>query len=49
MNRIITGYLKGNYNDSIDKFETFNGDYNIHPGIILIGILSITVQVFLFH
>jgi hypothetical protein len=26
MNRIITGYLKGNYNDSIDKFETFNGD-----------------------
>ncbi|MBT6083075.1 MAG: DEAD/DEAH box helicase [Nitrosopumilus sp.] len=26
MNKIITGYLKGNYNDSADKFETFNGD-----------------------
>ena len=26
MNRTITGYLKGNYNDSADKFETINGD-----------------------
>ena len=26
MKKIITGYLKGNYNDSSDKFETFNGD-----------------------
>ena len=26
MSRTITGYLKGNYNDSADKFETFNGD-----------------------
>jgi len=26
MNRIVTGYLKGNYNDSVEKFETFNGD-----------------------
>ena len=24
--KIITGYLKGNYNDSPDKFETFDGD-----------------------
>ena len=30
MSRTITGYLKGNYNDSADKFETFNGDYNIN-------------------
>ena len=26
MKKVITGYLKGNYNDSSDKFETFNGD-----------------------
>jgi DEAD/DEAH box helicase domain-containing protein len=26
MKKEITGYLKGNYNDSSDKFETFNGD-----------------------
>jgi len=25
MDRIITGYLKGNYNDTSDKFETFDG------------------------
>ncbi len=26
LNRIISGYLKGNYNDSLDNFETHNGD-----------------------
>jgi DEAD/DEAH box helicase domain-containing protein len=26
LNRTISGYLKGNYNDSIEKFETHNGD-----------------------
>jgi DEAD/DEAH box helicase domain-containing protein len=26
LDRIITGYLKGNYNDSVEKFETYNGD-----------------------
>ena len=26
LNRTITGYLKGNYNDSAEKFETYNGD-----------------------
>jgi DEAD/DEAH box helicase domain-containing protein len=26
LNRVITGYLKGNYNDSVEKFETYNGD-----------------------
>ena len=25
MDRTITGYLKGNYNDTSDKFETFDG------------------------
>ena len=25
LNRTITGYLKGNYNDSTDNFQTFNG------------------------
>ena len=26
LDRTITGYLKGNYNDSAEKFETYNGD-----------------------
>ncbi len=26
LSRIITGYMKGNYNDSTDNFQTFNGD-----------------------
>ena len=26
MNRTITGYLKGNYNDTADKFQTFDGN-----------------------
>ena len=26
LNRVITGYLKGNYNDSVDKFETYDGN-----------------------
>ena len=26
LDRVITGYLKGNYNDSVEKFETYDGD-----------------------
>ena len=26
LNRTITGYLKGNYNETTDKFETYNGN-----------------------
>ena len=45
MSRTITGYLKGNYNDSTDKFETINGNSYL-LGVILIGIQNIMLQVF---